>query len=264
MSTRSLTSLVLGVLAFGFLWLVTRKATARRAVEDAGVRRARRRLRQRPGQGHLPRRRASSSRRSRSRCSCWVLLMNAMDFLPVDIMSLGLRARLRHQHDWRSVPTADVNTTFALALSVFALMIFYSIKVKGLGGWIHELFCAPFGSQSAAVAVQLAVQRSSNTCRSRCRTRCGCSATCTPARSSSCCSACGRRPASSARSFGGAAASRLVDLPHPDRRAAGLHLHDAHHRLHLDGARAPLIRSLTFVQRSQTRIRKESKWTSCN
>ncbi len=44
------------------------------------------------------------------------------------------------------MPTADVNTTFALALSVFALMIFYSIKVKGLGGWIHELFCSPFGS----------------------------------------------------------------------------------------------------------------------
>ncbi len=50
-----------------------------------------------------------------------------------------------HQHTWRGVPTADVNTTFALSLSVFALMIFYSIKVKGLGGWIHELFCTPFG-----------------------------------------------------------------------------------------------------------------------
>jgi F-type H+-transporting ATPase subunit a len=44
------------------------------------------------------------------------------------------------------VPTADVNTTFALAISVWGLMIFYSVKVKGLGGWIHELFCAPFGS----------------------------------------------------------------------------------------------------------------------
>ena len=57
---------------------------------------------------------------------------------------------------WRSttgacVPTADVNTTFALALSVWLLMIFFAIEVKGLGGWIHELFCAPFGKQSAAV-----------------------------------------------------------------------------------------------------------------
>jgi F-type H+-transporting ATPase subunit a len=49
-------------------------------------------------------------------------------------------------HEFRLVPTADVNTTFALALSVWVLMIFFSIKVKGLGGWIHELFCAPFGS----------------------------------------------------------------------------------------------------------------------
>lgn len=75
----------------------------------------------------------------------WVLLMNAMDFLPIDIMGkfyhnvLGLDA-------WRSVPTSDINATFALALSVWVLMIFFSIKVKGLGGWMHELFCAPFGS----------------------------------------------------------------------------------------------------------------------
>jgi F-type H+-transporting ATPase subunit a len=47
---------------------------------------------------------------------------------------------------WRNVPTADVNTTFALALSVWLLMIYFSIAVKGLGGWIHELFCSPFGS----------------------------------------------------------------------------------------------------------------------
>jgi F-type H+-transporting ATPase subunit a len=74
-----------------------------------------------------------------------VLFMNAMDFLPVDIMA-WIYEHVFHQHSWRGVPTADVNTTFALALSVFALMIFYSIKVKGLGGWIHELFCSPFGS----------------------------------------------------------------------------------------------------------------------
>ena len=73
-----------------------------------------------------------------------VLFLNAMDFLPVDIMS-WIYEHVFHQHNWRGVPTADVNTTFALALSVFALMIFYSIKVKGLGGWIHELFCSPFG-----------------------------------------------------------------------------------------------------------------------
>ena len=75
----------------------------------------------------------------------WVLLMNAMDFLPVDIMAWIL-GTVFHVHEFRLVPTADVNTTFALSLSVFALMIWFSIAAKGLGGWIHELFCAPFGS----------------------------------------------------------------------------------------------------------------------
>lgn len=74
----------------------------------------------------------------------WVFAMNAMDFLPVDIF-----AKFMHGlgfDKWRAVPTSDINTTFALALAVWFLMIFFSIKAKGLGGWIHELFCAPFGS----------------------------------------------------------------------------------------------------------------------
>jgi len=85
----------------------------------------------------------------------WVLLMNAMDFLPVDVMALGTNLAA---HEWRLVPTADVNTTFALALSVFALMIFFNIKVKGLGGWLHELFCAPFGSNPLLWPFNLAFQ----------------------------------------------------------------------------------------------------------
>lgn len=75
----------------------------------------------------------------------WVLMMNAMDFLPVDIMAWVYEHVFGLEH-WRQVPTSDINATFALALSVWLLMIFFSIKVKGLGGWIHELFCAPFGS----------------------------------------------------------------------------------------------------------------------
>jgi F-type H+-transporting ATPase subunit a len=74
----------------------------------------------------------------------WVVLMNAMDFIPVDWVAAFAKYVLR-QPEWRPVPTADVNTTFALALSVWLLMIFFSVKVKGLGGWLHELFCAPFG-----------------------------------------------------------------------------------------------------------------------
>ncbi len=75
----------------------------------------------------------------------WVFAMNAMDFLPVDVMHkfYGLFGL----HHWRSVPTSDINTTFALALAVWFLMIFFAIKVKGLGGWIHELFCSPFGTK---------------------------------------------------------------------------------------------------------------------
>jgi len=73
-----------------------------------------------------------------------VLLMNAMDFLPADLVGLGTHHLSEHGH-FRPVPTADVNTTFALALTVWFLMIFYSIKIKGLGGWLHELIAAPFG-----------------------------------------------------------------------------------------------------------------------
>jgi F-type H+-transporting ATPase subunit a len=75
----------------------------------------------------------------------WVLMMNAMDLLPVDIMAKLYQNVFGLDH-WRSLPTSDVNTTFALALSVWLLMIFFNIKVKGFGGWIHELFCAPFGA----------------------------------------------------------------------------------------------------------------------
>jgi len=75
----------------------------------------------------------------------WVLLLNAMDLLPIDISGLFYEHILRVPH-WRQVATADVNTTFAMSLSVLSLMIFFSVKVKGLGGWLHELFCSPFGS----------------------------------------------------------------------------------------------------------------------
>ncbi|MSQ48825.1 MAG: F0F1 ATP synthase subunit A [Betaproteobacteria bacterium] len=73
----------------------------------------------------------------------WIVLMNSMDFLPADWVAAAFG--LIGVHAWRIVPTADVNTTFALSLSVFAMMIWFSIAAKGLGGWIHELFCAPFG-----------------------------------------------------------------------------------------------------------------------
>jgi F-type H+-transporting ATPase subunit a len=86
----------------------------------------------------------------------WVVLMNAMDFIPVDWIA-WFTENVLHQHNWRPVPTADVNTTFALALSVWLLMIFFSIKVKGLFGWIHELLTAPFGIKPLWLAPLLLV-----------------------------------------------------------------------------------------------------------
>ncbi len=81
----------------------------------------------------------------------WVFFMNALDLLPVDLPHfifglLGL-SELIHYH--RIVPTADLNGTMGLALGVFALMIFYSLKIKGFVGFCKELLCAPFGSHPA-------------------------------------------------------------------------------------------------------------------
>ncbi len=74
----------------------------------------------------------------------WVFLMNALDLLPVDVPPRV--AGWFGAHEFRVVPTADANTTFAMSLSVLGLIIFYSFKAKGAGGYTHELFTSPFGS----------------------------------------------------------------------------------------------------------------------
>ncbi|NJD31413.1 MAG: F0F1 ATP synthase subunit A [Gammaproteobacteria bacterium] len=74
----------------------------------------------------------------------WVFLMNAMDLLPLDMP--GKVAGAMGRHHWRAVPTADVNTTFAMSITVFVVVIAFAIKAKGVGGYLHELFTAPFGS----------------------------------------------------------------------------------------------------------------------
>jgi F-type H+-transporting ATPase subunit a len=76
----------------------------------------------------------------------WVLLMNAMDFLPVDMFDRLFKAIGLPVHFHRAVPTADLNGTLGMAIGVFALMLYYNIKIKGIGGFVHELFCAPFGA----------------------------------------------------------------------------------------------------------------------
>ncbi|MCH2057001.1 MAG: F0F1 ATP synthase subunit A [Thalassotalea sp.] len=81
----------------------------------------------------------------------WVLLMNAMDWVPVDWIPtiaglIGQHAFGMDPHDVyiKSVPTTDMNMTFALSIGVFFLIIYYSIKVKGLGGFAKELTLQPF------------------------------------------------------------------------------------------------------------------------
>ncbi|MFC5460090.1 F0F1 ATP synthase subunit A [Massilia niabensis] len=77
----------------------------------------------------------------------WVALMNSLDFLPVDLFSAAFSALgVEHLFPYhRVVPTADLNGTIGISLGVLILMIYYGIKIKGFGGWLHELFAAPFG-----------------------------------------------------------------------------------------------------------------------
>ena len=75
----------------------------------------------------------------------WIFLMNAMDLLPVDLLPwLAGLAGVPYQ---RVVPTADLSITMGMSLSVLLLCLYYNIKIKGAGGWVHELFTAPFGDK---------------------------------------------------------------------------------------------------------------------
>jgi F-type H+-transporting ATPase subunit a len=75
----------------------------------------------------------------------WVALMNSLDFLPVDLFAAAFRALGMGELHHRVVPTADLNGTIGISLGVLILMLYYGIKIKGFGGWLHELFAAPFG-----------------------------------------------------------------------------------------------------------------------
>ena len=139
------TAVILGVIAFGFLWWVVRGATSgvpgrRQAFVEVLIGFIDDQVKGIFTHGDRNKFVAPAA----MTVFVWVVLMNAMDFLPADLVAL-----VTHHvsdHGFRYVPTADVNTTFALALSVWVLMIGSAIKAKGLGGWIHELFCAPFGT----------------------------------------------------------------------------------------------------------------------
>ena len=140
-----ITAVIVGVLAIGFLWWVVRGATSgvptrRQAFVELAIEFVDEQVK---GIFHHADRDKFVAPLALT-VFVWVLVMNAMDFLPVDIFARYVFEPL-HLHEWRLVPTADVNTTFALSLSVWLLMIGFAIAAKGLGGWLHELFCAPFG-----------------------------------------------------------------------------------------------------------------------
>ena len=81
----------------------------------------------------------------------WVLLMNTMDLVPVDwIPEL---AKLLGVHYMKVVPTTDPNATFAMAIGVFLLVIFFSIRVKGIGGFLGELTLQPFRAKNPLIQI---------------------------------------------------------------------------------------------------------------
>jgi F-type H+-transporting ATPase subunit a len=138
-----ITSAILGTVVFGFMWLVARGATAgvpgkRQAFIEMCVEFVNDQVKSIFDKSY------DFVAPLALTVFVWVLFMNAMDFLPVDVMAKALHAV--GVDEFRLVPTADVNATFALALSVWFLMIGFAIKAKGLGGFLHELYAAPFGA----------------------------------------------------------------------------------------------------------------------
>ncbi len=87
----------------------------------------------------------------------WIFLMNAMDMLPVDLLPViwaqiyGTAGHDASHAYLRIVPTADLSTTLGLSSAVLVLCFYYSIKIKGMGGWAHELVTAPFGTSKNPV-----------------------------------------------------------------------------------------------------------------
>ncbi len=84
---------------------------------------------------------------------CWIFLFNFMDLVPVDL--LPAIARGGGFEHLKVVPSTDLNATFAMSLTVFVLIIFYSIKVKGLRGLISEFTMQPFVAKNPVLKILL-------------------------------------------------------------------------------------------------------------
>jgi F-type H+-transporting ATPase subunit a len=138
-------SVLLGVLFVGAFWLIARRATA-------GI----------PGKVqlfievlvHFVDNQVSDTFHGASKLIaplaltifCWILLFNIMDLVPVDLLPAAAHeAGLQHL---KVVPSTDLNATFAMSITVFILIIFYSVKMKGFVGFISELTLQPFSAKN--------------------------------------------------------------------------------------------------------------------
>lgn len=91
----------------------------------------------------------------------WIFLMNAMDMIPVDLLPAlwhSAGPAMGYKDYMRVVPTADLSTTLGLSFSVLMICLFYSVKIKGWGGWSHELVAAPFGDKVYLYPVNFLMQ----------------------------------------------------------------------------------------------------------
>jgi len=82
----------------------------------------------------------------------WILLMNIMDLVPVDLIPYIVGDHgLGIAHFMKVVPSTDPNATFGMAIGVFILVLYYSVKIKGVGGFVGELTLQPFSSENKLV-----------------------------------------------------------------------------------------------------------------
>lgn len=92
----------------------------------------------------------------------WIVMMNLMDLLPLDLIPRlwqGAHPGVDPEHVFlRVVPTADLSIALGMSITILLLSFYYSIKIKGVGGWVHELFTAPFGNHPLLWPLNFAMQ----------------------------------------------------------------------------------------------------------